>query len=63
MVVSEQAPAGVDELFATLAPISRRPRATIRETYDYRPSHDGQQRLFREPYIIHPMPSPSSSPS
>jgi GTP pyrophosphokinase len=57
MVVSEHAPTGVDELFATLAsylPPSRVEQ--IRETYDFAERcHRGQLRLSGEPYITHPV--------
>ncbi len=57
MVVTEQAPFGVDELFTTLAsylPVER--VEAIRAAYDFaRECHEGQLRLSGESYITHPI--------
>ncbi len=57
MVVSEQAPTGVEELFATLDSYLPADRvASIRETYEFAfACHDGQMRASGEPYIVHPI--------
>jgi GTP pyrophosphokinase len=57
MVVAEQAPFGVDELFATLASYLPAERVdSIREAYDFAlECHEGQRRLSGEPYITHPI--------
>ena len=57
MVVSEQAPSGVEELFATLRSYLPEDRvAGVREAYEFAfRCHDGQLRASGEPYITHPI--------
>jgi len=57
MVATRETPAGVGELFETLAAYLPEDRvAAIRAAYDFAAAaHEGQDRLSGEPYITHPV--------